>query len=211
MRINHKPTKLLIVGASGTGKTSFLLRYLVGAPAEKILVYDWQGELAERLTLPPVALTTAAMLEHADRHRVTLVDPTLTRTNAVDGLAHFCQFCRAYAGTLEAPATLLLIVDELHRLTDTGANGLPPEFLDCLEFGRRDGIDAVMISQAPNLLHNRIRGQVTEVVAFQLLDQRAHVWLEPLGFDVADLRALPAGRYVWRSLRSGDTKPGRIF
>jgi hypothetical protein len=99
----------------------------------------------------------------------------------------------------------------LHRLQETNATGVPPEFVDVLEFGRRDGLDVVIASQAPNLLHNRIRNQLTECAAFRLIDQRAAQWLEPLGYDLDNLAHLRPGQYLYRNLETGFALPGRVF
>lgn len=211
MRIAHKPTKLLVTGRSGTGKTTFILRYLAGAIAEKVFIYDHQSEFSERLGLEPLPLTLAALGEHADRHRVTICDPSLTRTPAALGFELFCQFCREYAQLLPAPCSTLLVCDELHRLQETTATGLPESFVDVLEFGRRDGLDVLIASQAPNLLHNRIRNQITEVAAFSLIDERAASWLEPVGVDADDLRRLPRGQYIYINLDTGDQRRGVVF
>ena len=211
MRIAHKPTKLLITGSSGTGKTTFVLRYLTGTLADRVLIYDWQGEFAERLGLTPQPLNFAALGDHADAHRVTVCDPALTECPAGEGLARFAVFCREYARNLPNNGTALIVVDELHRLQDTNAAGVPPEFVDVLEFGRRDGLDAVMVSQAPNLLHNRIRNQITEAVVFRLIDARAAGWLEPLGFDLDAIREQRSGSYIYRNTETGLTLTGRVF
>ena len=68
-----------------------------------------------------------------------------------------------------------------------------------------------MISQQPNLIHNRIRNQLTEAVSFRQLDQSAMEWLEGVGFDPEALRGLPDGAYLARNLKSGAVASGRLF
>ena len=80
-----------------------------------------------------------------------------------------------------------------------------------LETGRRYGLDFAGITQQPNLVHNRIRNQATEVIAFQQMDARSVEWCESVGFDGDAIRALPPGRYLARNLKSGGTAAGRVF
>jgi hypothetical protein len=80
-----------------------------------------------------------------------------------------------------------------------------------LETGRRYGLDAAMISQQPNLIHNRIRNQLTEVVTFQQMDPTAVDWLETVGFDPEAVRALRPGQFLVRNLNSGAQTNGKVF
>jgi hypothetical protein len=68
-----------------------------------------------------------------------------------------------------------------------------------------------MIAQQPNLVHNRLRNQATEVVAFQQMDPRAVDWCAEVGFEAEAIRALPPGAYLARNLKSGGTAAGRVF
>jgi hypothetical protein len=79
-----------------------------------------------------------------------------------------------------------------------------------LERGRRRGIDTLLVTQQPNVVHNRVRNQITEVVAFSQADENAVKFLEDLGFDGQEIRSLGAGE--WRSLclRTRRWQAGRI-
>lgn len=210
MKSSHKPTKVLIAGASGTGKTTFALGYIAADLMHgSVLIYDWQSEIAGRLNVPPVPLDAGAIFARLADHRLCCVDPLLTETRGEDGLAELCPIARAWAAEQHQPS--LLVVDELHRLGTTAANGLPEQFVDALEFGRRDGLDVLVISQAPNLLNNRIRNQTTEAVLFRLIDERAAKWCEPFGIDRETLLNLDRGQFCYLNVDTGANWRGRIF
>jgi hypothetical protein len=102
----------------------------------------------------------------------------------------------------------LFACDELQRLV--GTMFLSDRLAAVLETGRVYGLDAAMIGIAPNLLHNRIRNQVTEVVTFQHMDPAAMSFLEAFGFDPGQVRALPRGAFIARNDAGGQTA-GRLF
>lgn len=88
---------------------------------------------------------------------------------------------------------------------------MSPELACVLETGRRYGLDWAGIAQQPNLIHNRIRNQATEVVAFQQMDPRAVDWCAAVGFDGDAIRALAPGQYLAKNLKTGGLVAGRVF
>lgn len=102
----------------------------------------------------------------------------------------------------------LFCVDEMQKLLSTDT--LSPELATIIETGRRYRIDTCFITQQINLLHNRVRNQVTEVVTFRQNDSRALEWLQSFGFDPDAIRNLDSGEFI--SLRDdGETREGNIF
>lgn len=84
----------------------------------------------------------------------------------------------------------------------TGTAQANRELQTLLETDRRYGIDAVMVSQQCHCLHNRIRNQLTEVVTFQHVEDRALKFLLEVGFDEAAVRGLTPGQFIARNLRA---------
>jgi len=209
MLLAHKPHKVLVVGASGTGKTTFFLRYLANVRARWRFVFDGEGELAARLGIRP-ACWPDDMAADLIRTGWCIYDPAEQfpgRTS--DAFAYFAGWTFTMAGRL--PGRKILAADELQKLTTPWPAGLPPELATVMETGRRHGLDCAFVSQAPNLLHNRIRNQITELVCFQLIDPRAVEWVALAGLDADRVRALRPGQWVARNLRSGATAAGRVF
>jgi ABC-type polar amino acid transport system ATPase subunit len=71
--------------------------------------------------------------------------------------------------------------------------------------------EAFQISQAPNLIHNRVRNSLTECVTFVHNDENAIVFLEDVGFDPERIRNLSPGEFIARSLVDGTEDRGKVF
>lgn len=203
---DHKPTKVLIVGASGTGKTTFFLRYLTNVRAEYRFLFDQEGELQQRLGLPPALTPTD--LGRQIRTGWILFDPVeMFPGRIVEAWEFFCDWTLWVAGRLDGRK--ILAVDELQKLVSTHSKGIGPAFAKVLETGRRFRLDFVGVAQQVNLLHNRIRTQLTELVCFHLPDRTARAWVADAGIE--GIERLSAGEYVARNLRTGKVATGRVF
>lgn len=206
MQLGHVPTKVLIVGCSGSGKTLYWTRYLLGSRVRCRFIYDHQGELAARLRIEPARYPD--QLAAAAARGWCVFDPAaLFPGDTPGGFRFFCEF--AYAASGRLPGRKIFACDELQVLV--GTNQVPPELALVLETGRRVGLDFAGIAQQPNLIHNRVRNQATEVVAFRQVDPRAVDWCAAVGFDPEAIRALRPGEYLARNLQSGGTARGRVF
>lgn len=206
MDIAHKPSKILITGASGTGKTTYWLRYLLGTKANLKAVFDHQGELAFRLGVP-AASNPEELGQQAARGWAVFDPSEMFAGRLPEGFAFFCEW--AFEASRRIGGRKLFACDELQVLCGTAE--LSPEFSLVVETGRRWGLDCSLISQAPNLIHNRVRNQLTEVVTFRHVDARAVEWLEEAGFPEEEVRALPAGSYLAQSLLDGSFVRGSVF
>ena len=206
MNLAHEPTKVLVTGQSGSGKTTFWTRFVVNTPARIKFVYDHEGECSYRAGINP-----ARTIEELGRAAGTpwcVFDPaTMFPGDAEGGWRFFCDFAFSVSNKLQGRK--LLCTDELQKITDT--HKLSKPFATVLETGRRYELDCAFIAQQPNLLHNRVRNQLTEVVSFLQLDHNAIGWLEGIGFDGQALPALRPGAFLTRNLRNGTSEAGRVF
>lgn len=207
-QIAHRPTKSLVCGSSGTGKTTLIIRKIATAEARNVFIYDQEGELAYRLGILPAEV--ADLDAWADTFRVVLFDPA---TSGMDNETAFDYFCSwSFERSQKTAGRKILVVDELQRLCGTSAGQLPKPLVDVLEIGRRAGLDFIAGSHAPNLLNNRIRAQLTEIFAFRIIDARAADWLSPVLPDAAErLRALPRGECIHYRVDSGDEQKISVF
>lgn len=73
---------------------------------------------------------------------------------------------------------------------------MPAELAMVIETGRRHQIDVAMICQAPNLIHNRVRLQMTECVTFFHADENAQKWLVSLGMNESELKSLGQNEFI---------------
>ncbi len=206
MQLEHKPSKVLIVGCSGSGKTQYWTRYLLGSRARLKFVFDHEGEFAGRLKFRPA--TTLEQLATAAGRGWCVFDPARLYPGATpEAFAFFLDF--AFTLSTQTGGRKLFACDELQAVTDT--HTVSPELACVLETGRRYGLDFAAIAQQPNLVHNRVRNQATEVVTFQQMDPRAVDWCAAVGFDPAAVRGLAPGQYLARNLKTGGPAAGRVF
>lgn len=206
MQLEHRASKVFITGVSGCGKSTFWTNYVKGADARIRFVFDHEGELQARLKFR--AALRMEELGAAVQTGWCVFDPSLMfpgRTQ--EAFAFFCDF--AFQLSSRLPGKKLFACDELQKLV--GTNRITPEFASVLETGRRWGLDAVMIAQQPNLVHNRVRNQMTEVVAFQQRDESAYgILVKDWGFQEAELKGLRPGQFICRSSAGGESR-GRVF
>lgn len=206
MDLAHKPYKLLITGASGSGKSTYWTRYITGTAARIKFVFDHEGEFAYRHKIKPAV--TIEELAAGTGHGWAVYDPSVMFAGRLgEGFDFFCDFAFQVSSSLDGRK--LFCCDELQKLV--GTNQVSPELALVLETGRRYGLDVALITQQPNLVHNRIRNQLTEVVSFRQIDAAPIQWLEGAGFKGEELSALPNGRFVARNLLTGGQATGLLF
>jgi len=105
--------------------------------------------------------------------------------------------------------TCLLCCDELQVLSSTGQ--LSHEFSLVIETGRRYGLDFCGVTQQLNLVHNRVRNQMTELVTFQQTDKLILQALEEKGFDPSEVSRLPKGNFILMNFQTGAEQRGNVF
>ena len=195
-----------MTGRSGTGKTTYWIRYLLGTKAACKFVFDHEGELAFKLRAKP-ARSSEELAEAVDTGWCIFDPAVLFPGRTQEGFDFFCDFC--FQAATRRPGRKIFACDELQKLVVT--TGISLELSTILETGRRYGLDAAMISQQPNLLHNRIRNQLTEVVTFSQIDPCAVDWLQSAGFNPDAVRVLRPGEFIARNLNSAQESTGRVF
>lgn len=206
MNVSHKPDKLLITGTSGTGKTTLYLDILRSHPARYKFIFDHEGELCFRLKCAPACIPEQMVDQTAVG--VCVFDPCLLFPGSLPrGFDFFCDY--SFTVSTRLAGQKLFCCDELQKLV--GTDNCPRELATILETGRRYEIDLCCISQSPNLIHTRLRNQLTRIVTFRQVDDRAVQFLEAAGFDPEAVRALAPGAYLSRDLNSGQTGSGRAW
>jgi len=208
MLLNHPPNKVLVTGQGGTGKTSFWTRYVCNSKHDYHFIFDSEGEFVERSEFAFKPATTPEELERQVETGWIVYDPVpMYNEDFETAFAFFCDWFYQLSNHL--PGTKLFACDELQELV--GVNSCPIHFRRLLRLGRRRGIDAIMIAQEPNGIHNVVRNQLTEVVAFQQLTENAIEFLAALGFDPEELRSLDTGDFVDFMTRRKKWTRGNVF
>lgn len=197
---------LLLAGASGTGKTTFALRYLVNGEFVARFIFDGDGQAAARLRIRPCR--SEADCEAALASRWVVYDPNSQFPGRHgEAFAWFCGWTFAAAG--RGPGRKVLLVDEVWRYCNNWT--LPAELAACVQTGRVRELDLIFATQRPNRLNEAISGEATELVCFWLQGERALKTVEGLGADSAVVVGLARGEFVAMDTGTGETTRGRLW
>lgn len=205
---NHPSKKVLVTGVSGTGKTTLFEKLIRNEKARWKFVFDHQGEFSARFG-HKAATDISELCEQTARAGYVIFDPVkFANEPGTDGerrglpgaFAFFCDYVFAMSETLRGRK--IIVCDELQKLVTNTKT--PDELLCILDTGRRYQLDFFAISQAPNLIHNAIRNQITEVFSFRQNDKNAVQYLADSGFDENKIRNLERFAYLWRNLATGE-------
>jgi hypothetical protein len=203
---NHRPAKTLIVGASGYGKSQFQIRAALASLARIKLVFDHKAEF--QTLAGAVACHSPGEIEAALDTGWCVFDPhRMFPGKLPEAFRFFCDY--AWTESERRGYTKLLVADELNILTESSN---PPELCRVMEDGRSVALDVLFTSHGANTLHNRIRGQFTEVVTFFQRSKPAIETMEgEYDFDGELIRKLDRGEYIAQNLDSGRFQGGRVF
>jgi energy-coupling factor transporter ATP-binding protein EcfA2 len=201
---DHPSKKVLITGTSGTGKTTLLEKLLRKEKARYKFVFDHQGEFAHRFKVEP-CYGPENLCEAVAAGGWVCFDPVqMYPGKTPEAFSFFCDFAFCMATTQKGRK--IFICDELQKLVDNAKT--PDELMCILDTGRRYQLDFFGISQAPNLIHNAIRNQLTEVYTFRQSDENAIKFLDANGFNETQVRNLKGHDYLWRNLSTGENNFG---
>jgi hypothetical protein len=200
------PANTLICGMTGSGKTTFALRYLLNAPAACRFIFDDLGRAATRLRLRPCY--TASEVEAALATRWVVWNPH--RMFPGDTKAAFRWFCSwVYDASRRGPGKKLFLVDELWQwCTD---ESIPRELAIVSNTGREEHIELVTATQHPQLVNAAITGACTELVCFRLNEPDALRTVAKLGANRDAIQALPLGSFASYDRLKGAVELGRVF
>ena len=224
------PSVTLVIGRSGSGKTSFCYRLIVNAltpqdanpePVACVFIYDWKREAENRLGIP--AVTTEAGCEAALQNRIVVFNPhsMFPGTSLVPppeggekilndyrlGVRWFCDW--AFAACKRGPGPKLVYLDELREFQSTFR--IPPELGRLARMGRAVGCRLLTSTQFPRDYHKDLRSSVTEWVCFNCSEPVELDAVRPYfsGVDVA--AGLPRGEFVAFNRDSAATLRGKLF
>ena len=208
MDLLRKASHVLVCGRSGQGKTSYGERYIAGSHHARVFIFDWQGEFAGRLRIPPVY-----DLEEIGENpaRIIAFDPSEHFGGHFEEVfGAFCDIVMFQAKQVKAKSGLdcLLVCDELQRLIPV--QDPPQELRNVLQTGRRAGLDTLLLSQQPNRLHNEVREQFTEIAFFKMTDTRSLEFVESRGVDPERISKLETLHYLWFNTLTDETRDGLL-
>ncbi|HEV2391070.1 MAG TPA: hypothetical protein VG146_01770 [Verrucomicrobiae bacterium] len=197
----------LIVGMSGSGKSTFAYRYLLNAPAACRFLFDDLGRAATRLNLRPCY--TSAELEAALASRWVIFNPARMFPDG-DYKAAFRFFCDwVYAASQRGPGKKLVLVDEIWQWQDR--EDIPRELDRLVRLGREEDTELVSATQSPSLINASITGQSTELVCFRLDEPKELACVRRLGADAEAVQGLPLGSFLSWNRLTRTKLSGKLF
>lgn len=210
MNIVRKASHVFVAGMSGTGKTSYGERYIVGSNYERIIIFDHQSEFQERLHLIP-CYSFEEFKQRILTERILAFDFTEnfggeleeTFDTFCDEVFEWARFTLSKSGY-----ETLFVTDELQKVV--GAHTCPKPIKNIMQTGRRYCLDTLLLCQQPNEIHNTIRNQITELACFKLNDPRALEFPAYFGLDPDDVQNLERLHYIWRQTHTGEERRSKI-
>lgn len=213
MNVLHKASHVLIVGKSGMGKTTFGIRYINGSPHKRVFIFDPEREFALRLQLKEeqIAYSIEDLYRKGETQRIIAYDSEIEfegmRAEAFDV---FCEsiFGLARDGFCPAGINTLMVTDELQKYVNQSS--APQSFRTIVETGRRQMLDTLSLSRAPNRLHAGVREEFTELVMFRLDDENSLKFAEGVGANTALVQTLPEHEFLYFNIVRGGERRGKV-
>ena len=192
---------------TGSGKTTFSIRYLLNVPAACRFVFDDLGQYKSRLPQIHHA-STAAQLEAALATRWVLFNPHVMFPGAsADAFRYFCDW--SLNAARRGPGKKVFVADEIWQYQS--AHQIPRELAALAQVGRSENLELMSGTQLPHRLNSSITGQSTELVCFRLDEPLALDKIEELGIRPAEVSALPLGSFISVNRLSRGTLRGKLF
>jgi hypothetical protein len=200
------PRSTVIVGMTGSGKTTFGIRYLLNANPVCRFIFDDTGQMAARLRRPHAS--TANELEAALATRWVIYNPH--RMFPGDTKRAFLFFCDwAFKVSMRGRGHKIFFADEIWRWQDRDA--IPMELAKISQMGRVENLELVTLTQRPQKVNDSITGSATELVCFKLTESVQLRKISELGADAAAVSQLPLGKYFSHDCVHGGFVTGRVF
>lgn len=194
--LKHKAKHILITGRSGSGKTTLAEKIIREESKQNfVFIFDPEFEFSSRFDGDAVVCASLDEMGTDEKNRIYIYAPDVT-TDAQIEFDDFCLFCFEF--TTNFGGGVLMVVDELQEFVD--ADNFPENFKRCITRGRRYRLDMLYISAAPNLLHNSIRTQTSEAIAFAQSDELPVKFNKSLGFDADAILALADLHYLRKKI-----------
>lgn len=210
MNILRKASHVAVGGNSGSGKTTYGERYIVGSHHARVFIFDHQDEFNQRLHVHPV-LSFDAIRSRAETERIICYDYAHEFPGKLnESFDLFCEEVFDISKHYLEPAGVdcLFVCDEVQKCSSP--NNCPQPLKNILQTGRRVGCDSLCLFQQPNRIHNEHREQVTELVLFNLMDENSLKFVAQMGKNTEEIQALKPLEYKWYNLRTGEERKSVI-
>ena len=201
-----KPRSTLVVGMTGSGKTTFVFKYLRKSPAVCRFIFDDQGQASARLKIPLAG--TEAEMNRALSLRWVLFNPHIMFPgDLAAGFKFFCQY--VFDVSKGGPGWKQVLIDEVWRFQDR--DEMPKELAVIAQMGRVERLELITATQMPHKVNASITGSSTEMICFRLDESVQLRKVGELGGPAEKIRALPLGAYLSIDRLTREIRAGKVF
>jgi hypothetical protein len=214
-----EPQNTLVVGMTGSGKTTFVIKLLLNSNPACTFIFDDENRTAPRLKIN--AITTDHGFESALARRWVVFNPA-TMFVPQDGdrdlfatkRRAFRWFCtKVYEVCQRGPGQKIISIPEIWRFCTP--DSIPMEFARLMQMGRELNTHVICDTQHPERVNESVLGASTELVCFKLLGPRsdALATIAKLGADGSKIGSVdfPKGSFIAYNRLTGGQLAGKMF
>lgn len=194
MKLDAQADIIAVIGATGTGKTTWVKRALLRPRPARLLIWSSKPDYEE------FAPGVDGFVQFADKVRLSGKYSAGIRPSWDTGrrAAEFDRFCRLAM----AAGNCTVIVEELHMVTSPAHAPEAWQRLTCM--GRAYGVRIIGTSQRPQHMDKDFLGNATRVQCFRVNDDAAQrVMARALSVKLSDVQGLPNYKAISRDNTSG--------
>lgn len=186
---------------SGSGKSTLWLSMMRESKARYKIVFDADYEVHRKLGWP-LASDVKTMERYMSARQPFCFDPFPMFGDRREGFAFFAKWswavCKAINGTK------LVCIDEVSKVQRVGLYGVPQDFLEMADAGRKEEIDMLICSHSPAQVNRDVRMHMSEIICLRHNDPPQLAALAENGFNPDEVAALPyPGGFIRRNLLTG--------
>lgn len=197
----------LVIGQGSSGKTTLGIRYLLNTPWACAFIFDQNGQLSNRLSVPHVG--TALECENALAGRLVCFNPY--RMFAADKLDDAFNWFAEWAFTKSktGQGRKVLFCDDSWEFS--AARTMSPELAKVVRTGRFWELEYFGLTHRPQDYHITIRSLVTEWIAFNTVQTSDLQAVEDYWPGVMAAKTLQKGEFIGYNRNSRAEKRARLW
>ena len=198
MGVANQAVIVAVMGASGSGKSTYIKQQIRRGKPTRLIIFDPMGEYGE-IAQPVNSLHQLAKAAKGQKFRLAF------KPDAGKAEAQFNLLCKiAYAA-----GECWLVVDELAIVTKPGS--APPGWADCSMRGRHKGLTVIGASQRPASIDKHFFGNATQIRTGRLnFAADIKVLANVLHVDQVEISQLKPLEYIERQMQTGQIGRGKI-